>query len=191
MKVTATSLEGVFVIEPSVFEDQRGFFMEIYNEKRYAELNIGLDPGFTFVQDNLSFSVQSTLRGLHFQIEHPQAKLVQVISGEIFDVAVDLRKKSSTFGKWTGVCLSSQNRRQLFIPAGFAHGFCVVSESALFLYKCSGFYDPADEGGLLWSDPDIHIDWPVAHPIISEKDQVLPRLRTMDSKTLPIIKETR
>jgi dTDP-4-dehydrorhamnose 3,5-epimerase len=122
---------------------------------------------------------------LHYQIQHPQAKLVQVIAGEIFDVVVDLRTDSATYGRWTGIHLSDQNRRQLFVPAGFAHGFCVLSKSAFFLYKCSDFYDPEDEGGLLWSDPDIGIEWPVADPIVSAKDQTLPRLADVDRSWLP------
>jgi len=172
MKIITTSLEGVLIIEPRVFEDNRGFFMETYNQNKYQKSRINR----LFVQDNLSYSVRGTLRGLHFQIKHPQAKLVQVITGEIFDVAVDIRKGSPTFGKWTGVVLSAQNKRQVFIPEGFAHGFCVISETACFLYKCSDFYAPDDEGGIIWSDPDIGIEWPVKDPIISEKDKHYPRL---------------
>ncbi len=167
MKIIKTLLEGVFIIEPKVFRDSRGFFMETYNQNRYRESGIHR----IFVQDNLSCSVKGTLRGLHFQVKHPQAKLVQVITGEIFDVAVDIRPDSPTFGKWAGVYLSDQNRRQLFIPEGFAHGFCVLSETAHFLYKCSDFYAPEDEGGIIWSDPEIGINWPVNNPIISDKDK--------------------
>ena len=166
MKIITTSIEGVLIIEPEVFEDSRGFFMEIYHRDRYMTSGINR----VFVQDNLSYSVQGTLRGLHYQIGTPQAKLVQVITGEVFDVTVDIRADSPTFGKGTGFHISDQNRRQLFIPEGFAHGFCVISEVAYFLYKCSDFFAPDDEGGILWSDPDIGIDWPVEHPIISEKD---------------------
>lgn len=172
MNIITTSLEGILIIEPRVFEDNRGFFMETYNQNKYQKSGINR----LFVQDNLSYSVRGTLRGLHFQIKHPQAKLVQVIKGEIFDVAVDIRKGSPTFGKWTGVVLSAQNKRQMFIPEGFAHGFCVISETAYFLYKCSDFYAPDDEGGIIWSDPDIGIDWVVKNPIISEKDKHYPRL---------------
>ncbi|MEZ4526945.1 MAG: dTDP-4-dehydrorhamnose reductase [Desulfobacterales bacterium] len=160
MNIIPTSLKEVLIIEPSVFKDPRGFFMETFQENRYRES--GIDRHF--VQDNLSFSVRGTLRGLHYQIRHPQAKLVQAVSGEIFDVAVDIRPGSPTFGKWTGVILSDQNHRQLFIPEGFAHGFCVLSKTAHFLYKCSDFYAADDEGGILWFDPEIGIQWPVEHP---------------------------
>ena len=172
MNIITTSLEDVLIIEPRIFKDNRGFFMETYNQNKYQKSGINR----LFIQDNLSYSVRGTLRGLHFQINHPQAKLVQVITGEIFDVAVDIRKDSPTFGKWTGVVLSDQNKRQMFIPEGFAHGFCVISETAHFLYKCSDFYAPDDEGGIIWSDPDIGIDWPVKNPVISEKDKHHPRL---------------
>ena len=172
MNIITTQLDGVIIIEPEVFRDNRGFFMETYSRDRYKEAGVVCD----FVQDNLSYSMKGTLRGLHFQIKRPQAKLVQVVTGEIFDVAVDIRPGSSTFGKWAGVYLSEENRRQLFIPEGFAHGFCVISETAYFLYKCSDFYFQHDEGGIIWSDPDIGIDWPVKDPIISEKDKQLPRL---------------
>lgn len=176
MKVITTSLEGVLIIEPHVFKDQRGFFMETYNRKRYERAGVKISKNGSFVQDNLSYSVRGTLRGLHFQINKPQAKLVQVITGEIFDVAVDIRPGSPTFGQWIGVTLSEKNHRQLFIPEGFAHGFCVLSQTAHFLYKCSAFYDPEDEGGILWSDPAIGIDWPVKAPIISPKDQEFTHL---------------
>ena len=172
MNIITTQLEDVVIIEPEIFRDSRGFFMETYNQDRYEEAGIA----GIFVQDNLSYSVKGTLRGLHFQVKRPQAKLVQVVTGEIFDVAVDIRQGSSTFGKWAGVYLSEKNKRQLFIPEGFAHGFCVISETAYFLYKCSDFYFQHDEGGIIWSDPDIGIDWPVKDPIISEKDKQLPRL---------------
>ena len=172
MNIITTALDGVIIIEPEVFRDNRGFFMETYSRAKYKEAGVVCD----FVQDNLSYSMKGTLRGLHFQIKRPQAKLVQVVTGEIFDVAVDIRPGSSTFGKWAGVYLSEKNKRQLFIPEGFAHGFCVISETAHFLYKCSDFYFQHDEGGIIWSDPDIGIDWPVKDPIVSEKDKQLPRL---------------
>lgn len=172
MNVIPTSLEEVLIVEPDVFADKRGFFLETYHRERYRKAGILSE----FVQDNMSFSVKGTLRGLHFQISRPQAKLVQVASGEIFDVAVDVRKDSPTFGQWTGVHLSSETKRQLFIPEGFAHGFCVLSDTALFLYKCSDVYVKDDEGGILWSDPAIGIEWPVADPIVSEKDSRLPLL---------------
>jgi dTDP-4-dehydrorhamnose 3,5-epimerase len=171
MIIKTTSLEGVLIIEPDIFRDNRGFFLETFNQNRYNEYGIGC----TFVQDNLSFSVQGTLRGLHFQNQHPQAKLVQAVTGEVFDVAVDIRPVSNTFGRWEGIHLSDQNKRQLFIPEGFAHGFCVLSETAHFLYKCTDFYNPKDEGGIIWSDPDIAIDWPIQNPIVSDKDKQFPR----------------
>ncbi len=173
MNVIPTSLEGVLTIEPKVFRDQRGFFMETYHREKYRQF--GIDR--VFVQDNLSYSAKGTLRGLHYQITKPQAKLVQVMKGEVFDVAVDIRPGSPTFGKWTGVYLSAENCRQLFIPEGFAHGFCVLSDDAIFCYKCSEFYAPQDEGGILWSDPDIGIEWLIEDPIVSEKDARYPRLR--------------
>ncbi len=182
MNVVPTSLEGVLIIEPDVFSDHRGFFMETYQEKRYHAHGIFSK----FVQDNLSRSTQKTLRGLHYQIRRPQAKLVQVIFGEIYDVAVDLRPDSPFFGKWTGLILSGDNKRQLFIPEGFAHGFCVLSETAFFSYKCSDFYAPGDEGGLLWSDPELGIDWPVTDPVISEKDSRYPRLSQIPRERLPL-----
>jgi dTDP-4-dehydrorhamnose 3,5-epimerase len=155
--------------------------METYNQKRYNAYGINT----TFVQDNLSYSLKNTLRGLHFQIKHPQAKLIQVISGEIFDVAVDLRPGSASFGKWTGIHLSDENKRQMFIPKGFAHGFCVLSEFAIFYYKCSDFYAPEDEGGVIWSDPDIGIEWPVENPIISKKDNQFQKLSGLTAEKLP------
>ena len=181
MKIITTSIEGILIIEPKTFEDNRGFFMETYHQKRFNAFGINT----TFVQDNLSYSLKNTLRGLHFQIKHPQAKLIQVISGEIFDVAVDLRPGSATFGKWIGIHLSDENKRQLFIPKGFAHGFCVLSEFALFYYKCSDFYAPEDEGGVIWSDPDIGIEWPVENPIISKKDNQFQKLSGLTAEKLP------
>ncbi len=173
MNIISTSLEGVLIIEPKVFKDQRGFFMETYHQEKYRQH--GIDR--VFVQDNVSYSAHGTLRGLHYQVTRPQAKLVQVMQGEVFDVAVDIRPGSATFGQWTGVYLSSENCRQLFIPEGFAHGFCVLSDDAVFCYKCSDFYAPHDEGGILWSDPDIGIEWLVKEPIVSEKDAKYPRLK--------------
>ena len=184
MNIITTSIEGVLIIEPEIFEDSRGFFMETYNRNRYFKCGINT----VFVQDNLSYSVQGAVRGLHYQIRNSQAKLVQVISGEIFDVSVDIRPDSPTFGKWVGFHLSERNRRQLFIPQGFAHGFCVLSEIAHFLYKCSDFFAPDDEGGINWSDPEIGIDWPVKDPIISEKDKPHPNLSDLTEKQLPFLK---
>ncbi len=166
MLVTPTEIPEVLVIEPHVFEDERGFFFESYNLEIYRKSGI---PSI-FVQDNHSRSVRNTLRGLHYQINPGQDKLVRVISGEVFDVAVDIRFGSPTFGKWIGIYLSAANRKQMFIPKGFAHGFCVTSEVAEFEYKCSEFYSPQDERGILWNDPALAIDWPVSHPLLSLKD---------------------
>ena len=184
MNIIPTTIEDVLIIEPKVFKDSRGFFMETFHQRRYMKAGINR----TFVQDNLSYSVKDTIRGLHYQIKTPQAKLVQVIAGEIFDVVVDIRLDSSTYGQWTGMHLSDQNNRQLFIPEGFAHGFCVLSETALFSYKCSDFYHADDEGSILWSDPEIGIDWPVEEPIISEKDKHNPKLSDLSDDLFPVIK---
>ncbi len=167
MKIVTTPLDGLLIIEPLVFEDERGYFLETHHYQRFQAAGIDC----TFVQDNLSFSKKYILRGLHFQKTKPQAKLVQAVSGEIFDVGVDLRPGSATFGKWSGAIISERNKRQLFIPEGFAHGFCVLSQSAHVAYKCSDYFNPDDEGGILWSDPDIAIDWPLKHPILSAKDR--------------------
>jgi dTDP-4-dehydrorhamnose 3,5-epimerase len=184
MDIHSTELDGAVIIHPRVFSDQRGFFMESYHRPRYAEAGIDTE----FVQDNLSRSTRGTLRGLHFQIEFPQAKLVQVLEGEVFDVAVDLRTGSPTFGRWTGARLSGENHRQFFVPAGFAHGFSVLSETALFAYKCSELYHPEDEGGLLWSDPALGIDWQLTDPVLSEKDAALPPLEQLTPAQLPRVK---
>jgi len=187
VKTSKTSLEGVFIIEPDVFGDNRGFFMETYHQERYAKL--GIKP--VFVQDNLSWSARGTLRGLHYQLPHAQAKLVQTIKGEVFDVVVDIRLGSSTFGRWSGFHLSDENKRQLYIPEGFAHGFCVLSETALFLYKCSDFYAPDSELGVLWNDPDLGIEWPVKDPIISDKDDKYPFLKDVPPEHFPVYEESR
>ena len=169
-----TEIEGVYVIEPKVFGDNRGYFMETYNEQEFK--NNGLE--YNFVQDNQSKSKKGVLRGLHFQKTHPQAKLVRVLEGEVFDVAVDLRKGSKTYGKWVGVILSEENKKQFMIPRGFAHGFVVLSETAVFAYKCDDFYHPEDEGGIMWNDPDINIEWPYkGELLLSEKDKVHPLLK--------------
>ena len=174
MNFIKTEIEGVYIIEPKVFGDNRGYFFESYNEKEFKEN--GLD--YTFVQDNQSKSKKGVLRGLHFQKTYPQAKLVRVLEGEVFDVAVDLRKDSKTYGKWVGVILSSENKRQFMIPRGFAHGFVVLSESATFTYKCDEFYHPEDEGGLMWNDEDINIEWPYeGEVLLSEKDKKHPSLK--------------
>ena len=172
MKVRATELPEVLIVEPEVFEDERGFFLETYHARKYAEAGI---PA-VFVQDNHSCSRRYTLRGLHAQGRHPQGKLVRVTQGEIFDVAVDIRPRSATFGRWVGMRLSAQSFRQAYIPPGFAHGFCVLSESAEMAYKCTEFHDPSDEIGIVWNDPEIGIAWPVAEPILSDKDRIAPRL---------------
>lgn len=181
MNVIPAAIDGLLILEPRVYEDNRGYFMETYQQDRYDAS--GVDR--LFVQDNISFSVRGTLRGLHFQIQRPQAKLIQVITGEIFDVAVDLRPGSATFGEWIGITLSDANHRQLFIPEGFAHGFCVMSETVHFLYKCSDVYMPQDEGGVLWSDPDIGVEWPLDHPIVSGKDSRLPLLSELSPDQYP------
>lgn len=175
MKVIKTELENVLIIEPKVHSDSRGSFFESYVKKKYEDCGIKDE----FLQDNHSISRKGVLRGLHFQEDPWQIKLVRVIRGEVFDVAVDIRKGSPTFGKWSGVKLSEENHRQLYIPAGFAHGFCVLSETAEFLYKCSEYYAPSGERGILWNDPDIGIAWPVKDPILSEKDARLPLLRDL------------
>ena len=174
-----TEIEGVKIIEPTVFGDSRGYFMETYSEKEFAENGIDVK----FVQDNESRSKKGVLRGLHFQKKNPQGKLVRVLEGEVFDVAVDLRKASKTFGKWVGVTLSAENKKQFYIPEGFAHGFVVLSETATFVYKCTRFYAPGDEGGLMWNDPQIGIQWPVGgdfKPLLSEKDTKNPTLDKLD-----------
>ncbi len=170
MKFIQTGLPGVLLIEPDVFRDARGFFLETFHARKYREGGIPYD----FVQDNHSRSQRGTLRGLHAQLRRPQGKLVRAVKGEIFDVAVDIRKGSPTFGKWVGATLSEENFRQLFVPPGFAHGFCVLSEIAEVEYKCTDFYDKADEIGVLWSSAGI--DWPVKEPLLSAKDAALPRL---------------
>ena len=176
-----TSIEGVKVVDVKLYGDARGGFMETYREENFVAGGIEA----SFVQDNQSYSVQGVLRGLHFQIEHPQAKLVRVISGTVFDVAVDLREGSPTWGQWEGVVLSAENRRQFFVPRGFAHGFLVLSETAEFCYKCDDIYHPGDEGGIMWNDPELGIEWPAflgektldpAKVILSDKDQIHPAL---------------
>ena len=176
MIVEETRLAGVLLVKPKLNGDSRGFFLETFNEQRYTEAGI---PGsaLRFVQDNYSRSAQGVLRGLHFQRRYPQGKLVQVIKGSVFDVAVDIRPGSSTFGQWVGVELSEDNLHQLWVPPGFAHGFCVLSETADFQYKCTDFYHPEDEEGIIWNDPDIGIGWPFEAPLLSAKDQANPRLK--------------
>ena len=184
MKVLKTDLEGVLIIEPQVFDDARGFFLETYHRQRYHEFGIKTD----FVQDNLSLSKKGSLRGLHFQHPRAQAKLVQVLQGKIFDVVLDIRLQSPSFGRWIGEYLSDANKKQIFIPKGFAHGFCVVSETALFHYKCSDFYASECEGGINWKDPSLAIDWPIDNPIVSKKDMDLPFLSEISTDNLPPFK---
>lgn len=181
MRIETTRLPGVLIIEPQLYSDQRGHFMETFNEARYRQAGITS----RFVQDNLSCSSRGVLRGLHYQYPHGQAKLVQAISGRVFDVVVDIRRDSTTFGQWAGFELSGQSGRQLLIPAGFAHGFCVLSEGAVFLYKCSDLYFQECEGSVLWSDPAIGIDWPLSQPLLSEKDRNAPLLKDISQEKLP------
>jgi dTDP-4-dehydrorhamnose 3,5-epimerase len=176
-----TTLPDVWEIQPKVFRDPRGFFLETYNRNRFVEIGIRE----SFVQDNHSRSSLGTLRGLHYQLRHAQAKLCRVIEGEAFDVAVDIRRGSPTFGKWTSVLLSAEKQNQIFIPAGFAHGFLARTESVQFLYKCSEFYDPSDEHGIRWDDPALAISWGVSNPLISEKDAKYSTLADVSPESLP------
>lgn len=185
MKVIETELPGVLLLEPRVFKDDRGSFLETFQEQRYEDAGIAAG----FVQDNLSYSTKNTLRGLHYQNPKGQAKLVQVIQGAVFDVAVDIRVGSPDFGRWVGVELTGENHRQLFIPAGFAHGFVVLSDNAIFSYKCSDFYSPKDEGGIIFSDPGINIDWPEGNFVLSPKDKTYPCLSDIDPQLLPTYHE--
>jgi dTDP-4-dehydrorhamnose 3,5-epimerase len=173
MNVVETKLHDCVIIEPKVFGDERGFFLETFQAERYADL-----AGITlpFVQDNHSRSSNAVLRGLHYQKTKPQGKLVRVVRGEVYDVAVDIRQGSPTFGQWEGVILSEENKRQFWVPPGFAHGFLVLSDTADFEYKCTDYYDPSDEGSVLWNDPDLDIPWPIATPILSNKDASAYRL---------------
>ncbi|MEM9463405.1 MAG: dTDP-4-dehydrorhamnose 3,5-epimerase [Myxococcota bacterium] len=181
MKVSPTKLKGVMIIEPDVYEDARGFFLETWAHKRYAEA--GLPQ--TYVQDNLSKSTKGILRGLHLQHPFGQGKLVQVVLGEVFDVAVDVRVGSPTFGQWVGSTLSGQNHRQIYIPPGFAHGFCVLSDEALFSYKCTEAYHRETEVGIRWDDPELGIEWPVSDPQLSAKDAGFPLLHDVPHDRLP------
>ena len=173
MKISHSKLKGCVIIEPRVFGDDRGFFLETFQAARYKQ-DAGID--LPFVQDNHSRSARGVLRGLHFQKTKPQGKLVRVVRGEVYDVAVDIRKGSATFGEWEGVILSEDNKKQFWVPPGFAHGFVVLSDTADFEYKCTDYYDPSDEGSILWSDPDLDIPWPIANPALSTKDESAKRL---------------
>jgi dTDP-4-dehydrorhamnose 3,5-epimerase len=171
MHFTASpTLSGIIIIEPQLFQDDRGFFMEMYHREKFQKAGIK----DRFVQDNRSLSRRGTIRGLHYQLGRPQGKLIWALSGEVFDVAVDIRKGSPTFGKWFGITLSGENKKGLYIPPDFAHGFCVLSEQAEFFYKCTDFYSPEHERCIRWNDPDLAIDWPINDPVISEKDAVAP-----------------
>lgn len=177
MKVVNTKLEGCVIIEPNVFGDERGFFLETFQEARYSDL-AGIN--IPFVQDNHSRSSKFVLRGLHFQKTKPQGKLVRVVRGEVYDVALDIRKESATFGHWEAVILSDKNKKQFWIPPGFAHGFLVLSDSADFEYKCTNYYDPSDEGTILWNDSNLNIPWPTDKPILSDKDAKALKLDELD-----------
>lgn len=185
MNVIETKLPGVLVIEPDVFPDDRGHFLETWNSKRYKNAGI---PG-TFVQDNVSFSKKGVLRGLHFQYPQPQGKLIQVLSGQVVDVAVDIRIGSPTFVQWISEIVSDTNHKQLYIPPGFAHGYCVLSETAVFSYKCTDFYNPAFENGIIWNDPDLNIDWSTKKPILSVKDSNYARLKDLAPEKMPHYEE--
>lgn len=180
MNIIPCELSGLVIVEPKVFGDARGFFYELYNQQRYAECGLDL----AFVQDNVSFSRRGTLRGLHYQNPRAQGKVVSVLQGEVFDVAVDVRRGSPTFGRWHGVSLSAENKRLFYVPPGFAHGFVVVSDTALFHYKCTDFYSPKDEVTVRWDDPALAIQWPVSAPILSERDARAPLLRDLPAERL-------
>lgn len=182
MKVIETSLPGVRVLEPQVFGDNRGYFYESYHQSRYRELGITQD----FVQTNVSRSEKGVLRGLHYQWPHPQGKLVNVLEGEVYDVAVDIRRGSPHFGQWTGVILTATNHRHFWIPEGFAHGFCVLSESATFTYQCTALYDHQADAGIRWNDGAIGVDWPISDPLLSDKDRKTPLLEDVETDRLPI-----
>lgn len=173
MNVIKTKLPGVVIIEPKVFGDERGFFLETFQAERYREM---ADIDLPFVQDNHSRSARGVLRGLHFQISKPQGKLVRVVRGEVYDVAVDINPDSATFGQYEGVILNEENKRQFWVPPGYAHGFVVMSETADFEYKCTDYYDPSDEGSIIWNDPQVGIDWPIDAPQLSTKDVNAPTL---------------
>ena len=181
MRRVETELPGVLILEPQVFGDDRGFFFESYHLRKFAEMGITVQ----FVQDNHSGSGRNTVRGLHYQLRRPQAKLCRVIHGAVLDVAVDIRRGSPSFGKWLAVVLSAENRRQIFIPHGFAHGFAVLTDRAEFLYKCDAFYDPGDEHGIAWDDPALGIEWGVAEPILSNRDRSHPPLAEIPPAALP------
>ena len=181
MEAVATDLPEVLLIRPKIFHDGRGHFLEVYQRLRYSGSGVSQE----FVQDNLSFSHRNVLRGLHYQLGHPQDKLIVVLSGLILDVVADIRRGSPRFGRATAVTLSSEDYAQLYVPKGFAHGFCVLSETATVLYKCSDYYSPSEERGIRWDCPDLSIDWPVGRPTVSEKDMALPFLKDIPPEDLP------
>ncbi len=185
MKVIQTKLPGILVFEPDVFGDSRGWFEETFSSKRYEEAGLHLP----FVQDNVSFSQKNVLRGLHYQYPQPQGKLVQVFSGAVFDAAVDIRAGSPTFGQWFGETLTIENHKQMYIPPGFAHGFCVISDTVLFCYKCTDYYNQQTEAGIIYNDPDIGIKWPIDSPQISKRDAGLLRLKDIPQNKLPQYKD--
>lgn len=186
MKISETKIPDVLIFEPAVFSDDRGLFMETWSLQRYYDAGIKA----SFVQDNISVSQKGTLRGLHFQHPHGQGKLIQVLSGRVMDVAVDIRLGSETFGQSVSTILSESNHKQMYIPPGFAHGFCVMSDSAIFSYKCTDYYNASAEGGIIWNDPDLGIDWPIDSPVISTKDAAYHRLKDIPHKSLPRYEET-
>jgi len=181
VKIGTTQLEGVVIIEPTVFGDSRGYLFESYNRDRFMREGIDL----TVMQTNVSRSARGVLRGLHYQWPHPQGKLVSVLEGEVYDVAVDIRRGSPTFGQWAGVMLTAENHRHFWIPEGFAHGFCVVSEFATFSYQCTDLYDAKADGGVRWDDPAIGVDWPISNPLLSDKDAKAPLLADIAPERLP------
>ncbi len=185
MNVKETKLPGVLVLEPNVFSDERGFFLETWQSKRYEKIGIR-GP---FVQDNISSSKKDVLRGLHYQYPQSQGKLLQVLSGQVVDVAVDIRVGSPTFGQWVSAVLSDANHKQMYIPPDFAHGYCVTSETAVFSYKCTDFYNPTTEHGIIWNDPDLNIEWPIKEPVISAKDINYSRLKEIAPEKLPHFRE--
>lgn len=181
MNIIETDLPGVMIFEPKVLSDGRGCFIETWSKQRYEDAGVNA----AFVQDNVSYSSKGVLRGLHYQHPHQQGKLIQVLKGEVFDVAVDIRLDSATFGKWTSAMISEDNHRQIYIPPGFAHGFCVLSDDAIFSYKCSDYYNGPCEGGICWDDPDIGIEWPTPAPSVSPKDAALTKLSEIPEDKLP------
>ncbi len=179
MKISTAPLSGLIILEPNIFKDERGYFYELFQQNRYNEYGMP-----TFVQTNVSHSKQNVLRGLHYQLPNAQGKLVGVINGKVWDVVVDIRKKSPTFGLWFSIILSDENHNQMYIPPGFAHGFCVLSETADFYYQCTDFYSPQSEKGIAWNDTEINIPWPIQEPILSSKDLVYPNLREINHEHL-------